>query len=207
MNSFECEALKRGYKTVAGSDEAGRGPLAGPVVAAVVAYVPELMGLGIDDSKKLSPKRREELAPIIRKVSPAVAFAIASPEEIDRLNIHNATLMAMKRAVSAICAAADTLAPDFIFIDGRFIIPGLDIEQEALIKGDSRSICIAAASIIAKTERDKLMNELHLKYPVYNFVKNKGYPTKEHFAAIMDHGITPVHRMSYAGIGAGGKGV
>ena len=183
---------------VAGIDEAGRGPLAGPVVAAAVIYAPPLASLGVDDSKKLTPKKRSVLAGEIFHAAPAVGVGIVWPGEVDSLNIHNATLLAMKKSVLAL-----SLVPAALLIDGIFTIKGLQMVQRAVKSGDSRCVSIAAASIIAKTTRDSIMEAYHTIYPAYNFKKNKGYGTKEHRAAIRGAGPCSIHRMSFSLTGGG----
>lgn len=176
---------------VAGVDEAGMGPLAGPVVAAAVIFEPDTEIRGVDDSKKLSSARRGELARIIARTAVAVGIGEASVTEIDRLNIFHAGLLAMKRAVAALRPA-----PEFALVDGRRI-PGLEIPQEACVGGDGRHFSIAGASILAKTHRDRLMRKLDRVFPEYGFARHKGYGTKQHRLAIEKHGGTPVHRRSF----------
>lgn len=192
MDSFEKDALSRGFRTVAGIDEVGRGPLAGPVVAAAVVFTPALMGMGIKDSKKLTPKKRETLALDIYMTAPAVGVGVVWPEEVDAVNIHRATLKAM-----AIAAEALPAPPDHLLIDGIFTVDTLAIPQTPVKSGDSRSVAIAAASIIAKTTRDSIMVAYHSLYPCYNFLKNKGYGTREHLSALHSSGPSPIHRKSF----------
>ena len=199
MWRFEHKAKTHGYKNIAGVDEAGRGPLAGPVVSAAVILPQDFSCDGINDSKKLSEKKRNALFPIIKEQAIAVSTGISSHNEIDQINILQASLLSMKRAVENLPNPPDFLLPDFLLIDGKFTI-NMDIEQAALIKGDSRSISIAAASIIAKVTRDAIMKELHELYPLYNFVQHKGYPTKAHKEAILKHGPCPVHRLTFKGV-------
>ncbi len=214
MWQFEQLAQTQGYKLIAGVDEAGRGPLAGPVVSAAVILPDDFTCKGINDSKKLSEKKREHLFPIIKDNAIAVGTGIATHEEIDDINILQASLLSMKRAVENLSCQAnsilpgsispdtnfpDFLLPDFLLIDGKFTID-MTIDQSAIVKGDSRSISIAAASIIAKVTRDRIMKELHDQYPVYNFSQHKGYPTKAHKEAILEHGPCPVHRRSFKGV-------
>ncbi len=177
---------------VCGVDEAGRGPLAGPVVAAAVILDPSRPIDGLNDSKKLSEKKRDLLAVLIRERAVAWAVGEASVEEIDRFNILQATLLAMRRAV---CALA--VVPERALVDGNKC-PRLDIPAEAIIKGDGSTACIAAASILAKTTRDAQMVALHACYPQFGFNRNMGYPTPEHFAALQAHGICAVHRKTFA---------
>ncbi|MDR2614441.1 MAG: ribonuclease HII [Candidatus Accumulibacter sp.] len=177
---------------VCGVDEAGRGPLAGPVVAAAVILDPTRPIEGLNDSKKLSAKRRVILAAEIRATALSWAVAEASAEEIDRLNILQASLLAMSRAVGAL-----TLRPERALIDGNRC-PPLDCPAEAIVGGDARIAPIAAASILAKTVRDDGMRMLHAVYPVYGFDRNMGYPTHFHLQALREHGPSPAHRRSYA---------
>ena len=177
---------------VCGIDEAGRGPLAGPVVAAAVILDPARPIAGLNDSKKLSEKRREVLAGEIREKALAWAVAEASVEEIDQLNILHATFLAMQRAVAAL-----SLAPEQAMVDGNRC-PKLPIPVEAVVKGDGKIASIAAASILAKTVRDAGMLALHAVYPQYGFDRHMGYPTAAHFAALEAHGASPVHRRSFA---------
>jgi len=191
---FEKKAYAQGYRLVAGVDEAGRGPLAGPVVAAAAILDPESDVVGIDDSKKLTPKKRDKLFDILQTEAVALGVGIASPTEIDDINILQASLLAMKRAVEDMA-----IQPDFLLIDGLFKIPSA-LPQEAITKGDSRSASIAAASIIAKVTRDRLMQTYDSTYPEYGFAGHKGYPTKAHKAAIRQHGGCPIHRRSFKGV-------
>ena len=177
---------------VCGVDEAGRGPLAGPVVAAAVILDPARPIPGLNDSKKLSEKKRAALALLIRERALAWAVAEASVEEIDRLNILHASLLAMQRAVSALA-----VRPESALIDGNRC-PRLEIPAEAVVKGDGKIASIAAASILAKTVRDAGMLVLHAQYPMYGFDRHMGYPTPAHFAALAAHGASPVHRRSFA---------
>lgn len=177
---------------VAGVDEAGRGPLAGPVVAAAVILDPRRRIRGLADSKVLSPERREELAVLIRERSIAWATGSAEVEEIDRINIFHATMLAMRRAVQALA-----VPPDEALIDGNSC-PSLACRARAIVKGDRDVKSISAASIIAKTTRDALLRELDRTYPQYGFAQHKGYGTPEHLAALDRHGPCPVHRRSFA---------
>lgn len=178
---------------VAGVDEAGRGPLAGPVVAAAVILDPARPIDGLNDSKKLSAAARERLAIEIREKSLAWAVAEASAEEIDRINILQATFLAMRRAVGDLGIAAER-----VVIDGNKVPPGLPCPGEAVVKGDGKIAAIAAASILAKTHRDALMVQLALDFPQYGFERHMGYPTAAHFAALNAHGPCPAHRRSFA---------
>lgn len=180
---------------VAGVDEAGRGPLAGSVVAAAVILDPARPIEGLNDSKKLSEKARERLAPLIRERALAWAVAEASVAEIDHLNIHHATLLAMRRAVEMLA-----VAPDAVEVDGLHC-PPVAMPATAIVKGDSKVAAIAAASILAKTVRDAQMLELHARYPVYGLDRHKGYPTAAHLAALREHGVVrEIYRSSYAPI-------
>jgi len=191
---FEHEAFKNGYRSIAGIDEAGRGPLAGPVVSAAVILPPAFPDCGINDSKKLSPARRKQLFSLIVDNAIAVSTGMASSSEIDEINILRASLKSMKRA-----AAGLAVPPDYLLIDGKFTIDA-NISQKAVVKGDSKSISIAAASIVAKVTRDTLMAALHDRYPAYNFKQHKGYPTKAHRVAIVKYGACPEHRKTFKGV-------
>jgi len=199
MWQFEHNAKTLGYNMIAGIDEAGRGPLAGPVVSAVAILPHDFLCEGINDSKKLSEKKRDALFPKIMETAVAVATGIASHHEIDEINILRASLLSMKRAVENLSILPGSPVPDFLLIDGKFTLD-MNIRQSAIIKGDSRSISIAAASIIAKVTRDAIMKELHELYPAYGFIRHKGYPTKEHKEAILRHGPCPVHRLTFRGV-------
>lgn len=180
---------------VCGIDEAGRGPLAGPVVAAAVILpdvLPPEIAAAIDDSKRLPREERERLCPEIRALAVAVGVGRAEVAEIDRLNIHHATLLAMSRAYAALSRAADRA-----LVDGRFA-PRLPCPVETVVKGDARCLSIAAASIVAKVERDFTMQTLAAEFPHYGWERNAGYPTPEHRAALLRHGPTPHHRASFA---------
>ena len=182
---------------VAGVDEVGRGCLFGPVVAAAVilpdAVLATLSAAGVTDSKKLSPAQRTDLAELIRSLTPDCAIGVASVREIDRLNILQASLLAMRRAVLRLGPP-----PDLCLVDGNQRIPGLLMPQQTLVKGDQRSLAIAAASIVAKVWRDRLITRLALKYPQYNLAKNKGYGTADHRRALQQFGITRWHRTSFS---------
>ncbi len=179
---------------MAGLDEAGRGPLAGPVVAAAVVVPPSFSVQGVTDSKQLSEKKRNDLFDKIFIHADAVGVGMADEKEIDHLNILRASLLAMERAVENLSAV-----PDHLLIDGTFQIAS-DISQTAIPKGDARSISIAAASIIAKVTRDRLMMVYHSEYPLYGFDRHKGYPTQAHREAIKTHGCCPIHRRSFKGV-------
>ena len=176
---------------ICGVDEAGRGPLAGPVSAAAVILDESRPIAGLADSKKLSEKQRDQLAPVIREHALAWAVAYAEVEEIDRLNILQATLLAMKRAILAL-----HVQPHRVLVDGLYC-PQTGIPSEAIVKGDSKVAAISAASILAKTARDELMLRLHEQYPQYGFDGHKGYPTAAHLAALREHGVSDVHRRSF----------
>ncbi len=181
---------------VCGIDEAGRGPLAGPVVAAAVILDPARPIAGLNDSKKLTEKRRQQLAEEIRIAALAWCVAEASVEEIDRLNILQATFLAMQRAVAGLA-----IKPMAALVDGNRC-PKLDVPVEAIVKGDGKIASIAAASILAKTVRDSGMLELHARYPQYGFDRHMGYPTAAHFAALQSHGASPVHRKTFGPVAA-----
>jgi len=187
----ERELWADGARRVAGVDEAGVGPLAGPVVAAAVVFEPETRVPGVDDSKSIPPARRERLAVAIRETAVAWSVAAVEPDEIDRLNIYRATLEAMRRAVLGLA-----VRPDHVLVDAR-TIPGLDLPQEGIVKGDARSHAIAAASILAKTERDARMRRHDAEFPGYGFADHKGYPTEIHRDAIRRLGPCAIHRRSF----------
>ena len=192
MDLWSCEKAKQRKDTVfCGIDEAGRGPLCGPVSAAAVILPFGCNIEGLNDSKKLSEKKREALYDIIVKEAAAYAVAFSTPAEIDKYNILNATYLAMKRAVEKL-----SLKPDFIFVDGNRA-PDFGIETETIVKGDSKSANIAAASILAKVTRDRYMKELAEKYPEYMLEKHKGYPTKEHYRILQAYGVKDFYRMSF----------
>lgn len=188
---IEDELKLRGIGAICGVDEAGRGPLAGPVCAAAVILPEHLQIPGLNDSKKLSDKKRRDLFPIIKEQAIAYGIAFATVEEIDEINILQATFLAMERAVAQLNGQAD-----FALIDGNRE-PKLDIESMAVVKGDSRSASIAAASILAKVTRDDCMEELASQYPQYGFEVHKGYGTKRHYQAIEQFGMCPAHRRSF----------
>lgn len=195
MNQVEAELHTQGYQLIVGLDEAGRGPLAGPVVAGAVILDPESKIYGLDDSKKLSAQRREELFSII-KAEAEVGIGQATSSEIDKYNIREATFVAMKRAVKDLLPKLDK-KPEILLVDGNAVIPNLTVEQKAIIDGDADVNAIAAASIIAKVTRDNIIFEYAEKYPEYNFRSNKGYGTAEHIAALRKHGSSPIHRKSF----------
>lgn len=191
MNVFELACQQSGYKQIAGVDEAGRGALAGPVIAAAVILPIDCSLDGLNDSKQLSPKQRDRLSDEIHRVAVAIGVGAIDNQVIDRLNILNATLLAMKEAVENLI-----LQPDYLLVDGLHL-PQTDIPGEAIPKGDSRSYSIAAASIIAKTTRDKRMIALDRTYPNYGFLKHKGYPTPQHRQAIAEFGASDIHRHTF----------
>lgn len=191
MWEYEQKYYSQGVQYICGVDEAGRGPLAGPVCAAAVILPPEIDIPGLDDSKKLSDKRRRELFPLIKEKALAYGIAFADEKEIDEINILQATFLAMERAIAQL-----EIKPDFALIDGNrekdFGVP-----VETVVHGDSRSASIAAASILAKVTRDDVMLEMADKYPGYGFEIHKGYGTKAHYAALQEQGPCPIHRMTF----------
>lgn len=189
--SIETEYKAKGYTVIAGIDEAGRGPLCGPVCAGAVILPEGLEDLGINDSKKLSEKKREALYDVIVEKAVAWGVGLASPAEIDEINILNATMLAMNRAVAVM-----GVAPDLLLIDGN-CNKGIEYPNVTVVKGDSKSLSIAAASILAKVTRDRLMGEYALAYPQYNLGKHKGYPTAEHMALVRQYGPNEIYRMSF----------
>ncbi len=189
---FEDDARAQGFALIAGVDEVGRGPLAGPVTAAAVILDPADLPQGLNDSKKLSAARRAQLSDALQQCA-RVSVAHASVEEIDDLNILRASHLAMERAVAGL-----RVAPDFLLIDGNLIPRGMTIPSRAVVKGDARSLSIAAASIVAKETRDRIMVDLEQQFPGYEWGKNMGYPTKRHKAALLQLGVTPHHRRSFA---------
>jgi len=191
---FEKRAIEKGFSKIAGVDEAGRGPLAGPVVSAAVVLPSSFQIPGISDSKKSTPKKRDYLFEKIYELAVSIGIGIVDPMEIDRINILQASLMAM-------AMAAENLAPqpDCLLIDGIFTVSSA-LPQEPIPKGDGLSISIAAASIVAKVTRDRLMEQYHQYYPQFGFSRHKGYPTKAHKAAIRKYGCCPIHRRSFKGV-------
>jgi ribonuclease HII len=189
---YESQYLKTGAGPVAGVDEAGRGPLAGPVVAAAVILDRKRIPKGLNDSKQLSPEIREAVFPFIMEFAVAVGVGEASVDEIDLVNIRQATHLAMARAVRALSVAAA-----FALVDGNDA-PALPCPCDTLVDGDARSLSIAAASIVAKVTRDRMMDALHAQHPHYGWITNKGYGTAEHLAALTRHGTTVHHRRSFA---------
>lgn len=191
MDQFELLAYKRGAKTVAGVDEAGRGPLAGPVVAAAVILPPGYQNPDINDSKQLTSRRRDRLYELIREDALAVGIGVVEATIIDQINILQATFMAMRDALADL-----SISPDFILVDGNQRIP-ISIAQKTIVKGDCLSISIAAASIIAKVSRDRIMEMYHRQFPQYHFQKNKGYGTAQHQSALRQYGPCKIHRRSF----------
>ena len=197
MNLFAFDKIfySKGLKLVAGIDEAGRGPLAGPVVASTVILPENCIIDDLNDSKKLSPKKRELLFEIIKEKALFYAISIIDNYIIDKINILQATLLAMKNSILQL-----EKKPDICLIDGNCKVKDLDIAQETIVGGDAKSAAIAAASILAKVTRDNLMCEYAKKYPLYGFDKHKGYGTKKHIEAINQYGVCPIHRMTFAPI-------
>lgn len=191
LHHLEGKLYDEGYQFVAGVDEAGRGCLAGPVFAAAVIFPTETCIPGIDDSKRLTRKRREELLERIQECALCVTTSFASPREIEELNILHAALKAMQRAVDQLDPD-----PDFVLIDGNHAFPTI-LPHKAVISGDSRSHAIAAASIVAKVRRDQHMVKLDREYPQYGWAQHKGYPTRSHYEAIAEHGPSPHHRQTF----------
>lgn len=192
--SYENRAARKGHRHIAGTDEAGRGPLAGPVVAAAVILPQDFRHDRITDSKKLSAAQRERLYGEIYRYARSIGLGIVDPAEIDRVNILQASLCAMAMAVGNLFPPAD-----YLLVDGTFRVP-VGLPQEAIPKGDALSLSIAAASIVAKVTRDRLMDLYHLYYPHFGFARHKGYPTREHQAAIRAFGCSPIHRRTFRGV-------
>jgi ribonuclease HII len=191
MNTFEKLLYGEGYQYIAGVDEAGRGPLAGPVVAAAVVFPPEYSNSAINDSKKLTARKRDELFKVISEEAIAVGLGVAEADVVDRINILQASLQAMREAVLEL-----STVPDYLLIDGLHAI-ALTTPQKALVKGDTLSVSIAAASIIAKVSRDRIMEMYHRQFPQYNFLQNKGYGTAEHRKILLEIGMCKIHRRSF----------
>jgi ribonuclease HII len=198
MLDFACEKeiFKQGFRSIVGIDEVGRGPLAGPVVAACVACrddfeIPAEL-LEVKDSKLLCEKKRECLYEAIMNSFPAVGIGICDNFTIDRINILQASFLAMRESIGMLKDE-----PDYVLVDGHMPIPNLSLRQKAIVKGDARVFLIAAASIVAKVVRDKMMREYHENYPQYNFLKNKGYGTKDHFKCLENYGPCQIHRYSF----------
>jgi ribonuclease HII len=194
MWQIEQAVRQKGYVQIAGIDEAGRGPLAGPVVSAAVILPADFSCPGITDSKKLSEKKRNSMFPKIMAQAVSVSVGLCDHKEIDATHILAAALLSMKRAVINL----DTV-PDYLLVDGKFTLD-VDISQEAVVKGDCLSISIAAASIIAKVTRDRIMTTLHQTYPEYQFIRHKGYPTSAHREILKEVGPSPVHRKTFKGV-------
>jgi ribonuclease HII len=188
---YEKKLWQQGYQFVAGIDEVGRGPLAGAVYACAIIFEKDLIIPEVQDSKKLSEKKRKLLFDLIKENAVSYAIGTASEKEIDTINIRQASFLAMRRAVEGL-----NVKPDYLLVDG-FDLPDSKLPSEGIIKGDDKSFTIAAASIIAKVSRDAYMKDLDKKYPNYKFAINKGYGTKEHIEAIKKYGITPVHRKTF----------
>jgi ribonuclease HII len=191
---FESAAWRRGISRLAGVDEAGRGPLAGPVVAAAVVLAPGARIAGVDDSKRLLPEERQRLFDVIRERAVGVGVGIVDHLTIDRINILQATRLAMGQALGALGLEPELVLTDYV------TVPGLRCPQRNLVEGDRRSASVAAASIIAKVTRDRIMEEADREYPVYGFGRHKGYPTPEHRMALEQHGPCALHRRTFAGI-------
>lgn len=224
-SKYENQKKSEGYEYIIGCDEVGRGCLAGPVIACAVilpmAGDESKVYKVIKDSKQLSAEKREELAPIIKNIALAWSIGEVSPEVVDEINIHNASLLAMKRAVETLVCHCEGVHPTkailslgkiasspdkalaprndryLLAVDGKFPVPGITHDQEAIIGGDAKVLSIAAASIIAKVYRDGLMQKLHQQYPPYNFAQHKGYATVIHRNAIIKHGLSPIHRLTF----------
>lgn len=187
----EHRLWEEGFRRIAGVDEAGVGPLAGPVIAAAVVFKPGTRIIGVDDSKRIKPREREQLARIIRRKAIVFQFGVAGVDEIEEFNVYRASLLAMRRALDGL-----SRQPDYVLVDARKV-PGLTVPQRSIIRGDSYSFSIAAASILAKTHRDALMNRLDREFPVYGFARHKGYGTPAHQEALKQHGPCPAHRRSF----------
>lgn len=185
--------LTGGRATVAGVDEAGRGPLAGPVVAAAVVLDHERRWSGLDDSKKLSAETRAELYARVLEGARAFSWAVIGPRAIDAMNIRRASLEAMRRAVAQL-----RVAPELVLVDGNDVVPRLECDQQAVVDADATLLSVAAASVVAKVVRDRIMSRLDRVWPEYGFAQHKGYGTPEHLAALERHGPCPLHRFSYA---------
>jgi ribonuclease HII len=193
--SFENEARSKGHQIVAGIDEAGRGPLAGPVVSAAVVLPVGVDLAGINDSKKLTPAQRNRLYDRLYGVAQSIGIGVVDAAEIDRINILQATLQSMAMAVANL-----EPQPDYLLIDGIFTLAGSPVQQQAIKKGDSLSISIAAASIVAKVTRDRIMTQVDALFPEFGFSRHKGYPTKIHREAIVQYGCCPIHRRTFKGV-------
>jgi len=194
MLEYEKKLWDAGYEFVAGVDEAGRGPLAGPVYAAAVIFPKGLVIDGVNDSKKLTEKKREQLYDVIKENAIAYSIVSVDEKEIDEINILNAAMKAFKMALDELSQKAD-----FALLDGNRA-PQMDIPYEAVVKGDAKVQAIAAASILAKVERDRYITEMDKIYPQYGFAKHKGYPTKDHKEAVAMYGPSPIHRLTFKGV-------
>lgn len=194
MDGFEARARANGYRAIAGVDEAGRGPLAGPVVAAAVILPDGFRHPQVRDSKALTPAARRKAYALVTAEAVSFAVALSTPEEIDRINILQASLLAMRRAVDLL-----SRPPDFLYVDGTFPVP-CPLSQEPLVRGDSRCLSVMAASILAKVARDGMMEEYDRAYPGYGFSSHKGYPTRSHIAALRRLGPCPIHRKTFRGV-------
>ncbi|GHT38244.1 ribonuclease HII [Endomicrobiia bacterium] len=192
---FDKNFYNKWFTLVAGIDEAGRGSLAGPVTAAAVILAKDLIIPGLNDSKQVSERKREQLFVIIKEKALAYAIEAVDSTIIDKINILQATFLVMSRAVLKL-----QIKPELCLIDGNHKIPNLPFKQEAIISGDAKSACIAAASILAKVTRDKIMKEYAKQYPVYEFEKHKGYGTRQHIESLKQHGPCPIHRITFAPI-------
>ena len=190
--TYENEAKLNGYKLICGVDEAGRGPLAGPVCAAAVILPENCVIEGLNDSKKLTESKREKLYDVIIEKAVAWSVAFGSVEEIEQYNILNATFLAMNRAIDGL-----EVKPDYALIDGNRVPTGIAVPCSTVVKGDSKSCSVAAASVLAKVTRDRLLLQYAKEYPEYGFEKHKGYGTAAHYAAIRQYGVTPIHRESF----------
>ncbi len=192
LENLEETLAGKGYEAICGVDEVGRGPLAGPVVAAAVIIPKGVIIEGLDDSKKLTPLQRDHLFDVIAELGIPCAIGIIDHETIDRINILKASLMAMRKAVMDIKAS-----PDFVIVDGNFTIPNLNLPQMAIIEGDANCRAIAAASVVAKVTRDRIMDRMEGLYPSYSFSKHKGYCTPLHLEELRTHGPCDIHRRSF----------
>ena len=191
---YEAKAARQGFRNISGVDEAGRGPLAGPVVAAAVIFSPNIHIVDLNDSKKLSPKKREELFLEIKERATTYGVAVIGHRIIDEINILQAARLAMKQAVDQL-----NPIPDLLLIDGNQKIEST-LDQWAIVKGDSKSLSIAAASVLAKVTRDRIMDDYHKLYPQYEFNRHKGYGTKLHRTLIQEYGPCPIHRSKFKGV-------
>lgn len=186
------KALKTDFPLLCGVDEAGRGPLCGPVCCAAVVLKDDFVCEEINDSKKISEKKREKLFDVIIENAVSYSIVFVDPKTIDDINILNASLLGMKQAVKSL-----SLTPDLVIVDGNKVPPEMDVETKAVVKGDAKSLSIAAASILAKVSRDRYMEKLHEEYPQYRLDKHKGYPTKLHYELLAEHGIQDFYRRSF----------